>query len=391
LVSNFAALVQRAAGATMLLVNRSPAQVKLSSPTQASVAAGETWIGDIGEAAAISLETSAGEAAAELTMGHYSVVLVGADGGVIVRDANDLQLELSAAAHTCLDEPGSAWTECVAGKTFGGLPSDEVGRAFTKLWQNYEFWHLCEVFTPSPAVRSVTLRSGHVADIVREVPLVASIRGFLNTTSCDGLMRSFGKNDLTRARVGAGGGGTSVSDARETLSKNMFVNWDVDDVLTRTAVRSFDVASELLGEKIPYEGQEPVNFLHYLPGYEYKPHTDGMADGVGRRVATTLIYCEAPSRGGATVFPVEKSKKVRFVPGVGDMLFFMYAPRPNDALHAACPVAEGPKSTLTQWYRLGVSAETPWHKFENWGEFGNPYGASRWKGDRYSTRAADEL
>jgi len=54
---------------------------------------------------------------------------------------------------------------------------------------------------------------------------------------------------------------------------------------------------------MPYEGQEPVNFLHYIKGFEYKPHTDGGEKRPGGRVATTLIYCEVAEEGGGTVFP----------------------------------------------------------------------------------------
>merc|ERR1712014_115924 len=122
----------------------------------------------------------------------------------------------------------------------------------------------------------------------------------------------------------------------------------------------------MLGEEIPYEGQEPVNFLHYLRGFEYKPHQDGMGGPRGKRVATTLIYCETPSAGGATVFPYP-GVMLKFAPAVGDLLFFTYAPEPHEALHAACPVVEGQKSTLTQWHRLGVSVEKPWDYHENWG------------------------
>jgi len=77
------------------------------------------------------------------------------------------------------------------------------------------------------------------------------------------------------------------------------------------------------------------------------------------------------------------------VPGKGDLLFFQYLPEPMRALHAACPVAAGNKSTLTQWHRLGVSAEKPWDLYEDWGRFHNPHANSRWQGPRYGVQPVE--
>ena len=78
---------------------------------------------------------------------------------------------------------------------------------------------------------------------------------------------------------------------------------------------------------------------------------------------------------------------MKFQPGPGDLLFFAYNPDPRaEATHAACPVEAGNKTTLTQWHRLGVSVETPWDTYENWGKFHNPYGTSRWKGPRFELK-----
>ena len=175
----------------------------------------------------------------------------------------------------------------------------------------------------------------------------------------------------------------------------MFVNWDSDDTLSQTAAATFDLVSEMLKARVPYEGQEPVNFLHYLKGFEYKPHTDGYGGATGQRVATTLVYCEAADEGGGTVFPRGDTLNppLRFQPSPGDMLYFEYQPDPGLQEHSACPVIAGNKSTLTQWHRLGVSPEKEWHTYENWGVFHNPHIASRWKGPRYGEvgGSGDEL
>lgn len=230
--------------------------------------------------------------------------------------------------------------------------------------------------------------TGHNVEILREKPMIAAIRGFVKPTKCKELGQFAKLDSLVRAHVGTGGGATSTSESRETLTSNMYVNWEESNALSLTAAMTFDVATELLGSKVPYEGQEPINFLHYLKGFEYKPHTDGGVLGKGKRVATSLIYCEAAQEGGATVFP---NIPLRFQPELGDLLFFEYAPNPTLQLHAACPVITGNKSTLTQWHRLGVSVEEPWDNFQDWGKFHNPHGQTRWSGARYEGLSHDEL
>ena len=193
---------------------------------------------------------------------------------------------------------------------------------------------------------------------------------------------------MISTQVGGGAGSTTFSDARETLSTNLYVDWDrAEAPLTDVAARTVEVASELLGQTIPYEAQEPINYLFYKPGYEYKPHTDGSGGRPGKRVATTLVYCHAADLGGATVFTGPKG--LRFVPRDGDLLFFEYKHGGRDTTHAACPVAKGDKSTLTMWHRLGVTPDEPWDRFESWGTFDHPHLASRYAAPPYRERVTD--
>ena len=193
---------------------------------------------------------------------------------------------------------------------------------------------------------------------------------------------------MISTQVGGGAGSTTFSDARETLSTNLYVDWDrAEAPLTDVAARTVEVASELLGETIPYEAQEPINFLFYRAGYEYKPHSDGAGGKRGKRVATTLVYCDAPAAGGSTVFT--GANGLRFAPKRGDLLFFSYANGARDTTHAACPVGAGNKSTLTMWHRLGVSPDEPWDRFENWGRFDHPHLHSRYRGKPYRERVTD--
>merc|ERR1712183_197870 len=144
---------------------------------------------------------------------------------------------------------------------------------------------------------------------------------------------------------------------------------DPDSVLTQVARRFFELAQGATQFNVNLEGQEPVNWLYYKPGYEYRPHCDGACGAskisVGKRVASSLLYCTAAADGGGTVFPKDHLK---FQPSPGSFLLFTYNPDPTGlSLHAACPVLRGEKSTATQWYREGVSEEKNWDQFENWG------------------------
>jgi len=305
-------------------------------------------------------------------------------------DTNDLQVALALAAGGCRREDFN----CVASRMLGGVPEAFARRLFVDVWISWDYWSQCNEASPSPVLRTAGSFLGRPLEVLREQPLVAAVRGFATEEECTELMSSARLEDLTVAHVGGTGGSTSTSMSRETLSTNLFVDWDKESVLSLVSTRMFDLATELLGTRVPYEGQEPLNFLHYLKGFEYRPHADGMSGTrtalpTGKRVATTLAYCEAPVRGGATVFP-QGQQQLKFKPGVGDLLFFAYSPDPNsDAMHAACPVLEGNKTVLTQWHRLGVSIEEPWDRFEDWGTFHNPYAASRWQGPRYVVSRED--
>lgn len=316
----------------------------------------------------------------------FAVVVFGPDGEThTIHDANDLQIEISNAAEACQSQKSTeVWSSCIAENTFGGVPNKFAESAFNSLWSSYDFWHLCNVHAPDPALRHITSKGGRSVEIIRERPLVVAVRQFLGPQQCSEIVRMTQLSDLVRAHTGAGGGKTATSDARETLTTNLFVNWDRHDALSEFAANMFDFVSEQVGYNFSYEAQEPINFLHYLPGFEYRPHMDGSANGKGKRMATTLVYCTAADKGGATVFP--SGVPLRFQPGHGDLILFSYETQAELSLHAACPVLAGTKTTLTQWYRPDVSPEQPWDLYENWGRFHNPYEKSRWKGPRFGAK-----
>merc|ERR1712072_580577 len=103
------------------------------------------------------------------------------------------------------------------------------------------------------------------------------------------------------------GGGTSRS--RRTLSKNLYPDFEGNEsgTLERVTKRFFEVTRAVTGYRLDHPGQEPVNWLYYKPGYEYRPHCDGACGApqivLGDRVLSSLLYCSVASKGGATVFP----------------------------------------------------------------------------------------
>ena len=101
----------------------------------------------------------------------------------------------------------------------------------------------------------------------------------------------------------------------------------------------------------------------------YRPHCDGQCDGLtfqtAGRVATMVMYCAAPEKGGATNF---RNAGIHVVPEKGTAAFFSYlgSDGKTDARlteHSCCPVLEGEKKIAVQWLRLGVNEENPWTAF----------------------------
>ena len=260
-----------------------------------------------------------GGVTAEIDGDGYVVARVG-DDAIAVGDANEFQLELSRAAHKCDRDSfqgahgnrylGGSFQDCVFRHAFGGVPEADP-RAWRLFWQNEAYWRLCEVAAPSEAVRTFASDAvpGQAIEVLREKPFVAVARGFATRKQCQDIVDTTpAVSGLGRAHVG-GTGETSFSSSRETLSTNLDINWNEPEApVTAMAAVTVELASELLGEKIPYEAQEPINFLHYKVGFEYKPHTDGAGRTKGKRVATTLVYCEAAAEGGSTVFPGDDLK-----------------------------------------------------------------------------------
>jgi len=267
---------------------------------------------------------------------------------------------------------GWDWQACFRGGAklpSGGalLPAELSVRWVHTLWGTINHWLLCSFKQSSVPIETKEVHGsasggnqGAVmrADVLRRTPLVVAVHSLATPEECAQLQGEAGDlSSLGRAHVS---GGTTSRD-RRTLSKNLYPG-ETNDTLTRLAARFFETARQLTGYELDGEGQEPVNWLYYKSGYEYRPHCDGACGtrsvNYGSRVASSLLYCAVADDGGGTVFPPDGLK---IEPTVGMLLLFTYNPDPDGlSRHAACPVLRGEKMTATQWYREGVTAKHDW-------------------------------
>lgn len=179
---------------------------------------------------------------------------------------------------------------------------------------------------------------------------------------------------LHRASTADGKGGSQFSLARKALQASIRPKWKLEnegDKIVSLSRRVYDYTNHVLGLNISEHGQEPIMSIQYngrgrndTEPDRYTPHCDGECQGDphldGQRMATMVIYCTIPEKGGHTNF---RNAGVHIRPQVGAAIFFGYID-PETLLmdtefttHSGCPVYEGEKKIITQWVRLGVTAE----------------------------------
>ncbi len=185
-------------------------------------------------------------------------------------------------------------------------------------------------------------------------PRVVVFGGLLDASECDELVALASERLLRSQTVVMGTGGSEVNPAR--TSEGMFFERGENPLVARVEAR---IAALL---RWPVENGEGLQILRYRPGEEYKPHYDYFdpaAPGAtailargGQRLASLVIYLDAPARGGATVFP---EAGLEVMPVRGNAVFFSYdRPHPDTrTLHGGAPVLEGEKWVATTWLREG--------------------------------------
>jgi hypothetical protein len=105
---------------------------------------------------------------------------------------------------------------------------------------------------------------------------------------------------------------------------------------------------------------------HVLVYIDCDGDCDGGVHKAGGRVATAVMYCEVPPRGGGTTFtnadifikPVKYGASIFVYKGEDGKMDTGYTE------HSGCPVPEGEKWITTIWMREGVSAKRGWDKID---------------------------
>lgn len=235
----------------------------------------------------------------------------------------------------------------------------------TKQWENGGVTYDVEVLHERPASKIHILKNFISEEECRAVEEVAS-------------------PVLHRATVADGKGGSQYSENRKAMQADIRVPWDKEaegNPIAALSRRVYEYAENILNLGIKEHGQESLMSIQYKGRGEeekepdrYKPHCDGECKGLphkpGTRVATMVMYCTVPDRGGATNF---KNAGIHVVPEKGTATFFSYINPDNMKMdtgfteHSGCPVVEGEKKIVTQWIRLGVDKQNPWNSFNTLG------------------------
>jgi len=255
-------------------------------------------------------------------------------------------------------------------------------------WENYTCKD--DNLSTSDVVSSTTWTSRGVerkVDILHDKPAsqIHLLHDFISEEECMA-MEEAAKPLLHKATVASGDGGSKLSDNRKAMQAGIVFPWDKEAEGNHIAVlsrRVYDYVNHVTNLDIEEHGQENLMSIQYFGRGEdaeespdqYMPHCDGDCEAglphkTGTRVATTVMYCNIATKGGATNF---KNSGVHIKPEKGAAVFFSYI-NPKDmtmdkgfTIHSGCPVIEGEKKIVTQWIRYGVDKENPWDSFNTLG------------------------
>lgn len=194
-------------------------------------------------------------------------------------------------------------------------------------------------------------RQVNVATVMRAPDLLV-FENFLSEDECVALIAAAAPRLERSQTVALDTGGEEINAAR--TSDGMFFTRGENAIVARIEAR----IARLLGW--PLENGEGLQVLRYRPGAEYQPHYDYfdpaepgtpaiLARG-GQRVATFIMYLQAPAQGGATVFP---DVRLQVMPRRGHAVFFSYSQAHpcSHTLHGGMPVLGGEKWIATKWLR----------------------------------------
>mmetsp|Transcript_34953 Transcript_34953/g.71468 ORF Transcript_34953/g.71468 Transcript_34953/m.71468 type:complete len:344 (-) Transcript_34953:429-1460(-) len=209
------------------------------------------------------------------------------------------------------------------------------------------------------------------------------IQDFITEEECQA-MEETAAPILHKATVADGKGGSKLSESRKAMQAGIKVPWDKEaegNGIATVSRKVYTYVNHVLGLDIHEDGQEDLMSIQYTGRGDddeepdrYMPHCDGDCTGQqfkpGNRMATVVIYCTVPTRGGATNF---RNSGLHIVPKKGSATFFSYIDPETMKMdsgfteHSGCPVIEGEKKIVTQWVRLGVDKANPWDSFNTLG------------------------
>jgi len=118
-------------------------------------------------------------------------------------------------------------------------------------------------------------------------------------------------------------------------------------------------------------GQEPLRFSVLREGYSQGPKCNGDCNGriyeQGKRIATVLVFCSVPEKGGLLLF---RNARVQVLPRQGDALLISYVGFRSWLMdemkyteYLVCPVVKGEGRVLEQNIRMGVDEVKNWDYF----------------------------
>ena len=229
----------------------------------------------------------------------------------------------ATACHASLGHAqGAAWLVCVQTTLIrepSRFPVQQEATLLKDLLLNYT----CDVDDGgTPAIRSGSWRPpGSAAvtaslrvDVLQESPPILLVDDFVSDAEC-GHMVNASMGDMMPSP------GYPSSGTRRSYSASLFPRWDFEgDVVARVSRRVVAFAREVGGyPDTPEVGQEPLSAIYYREaGDEFRSHCDGECRGgaywAGRRIATSLTYCQAAQESAARPNGAPRLASARLAP-----------------------------------------------------------------------------
>lgn len=178
-------------------------------------------------------------------------------------------------------------------------------------------------------------------------PDLALYSGFLTQTECCALIEA-SRPRLTRSKVVTSGGETAIKPTRTSDSASFGLN---ENALIERIERRVE---RLV--RWPTQDTEGLQVVRYGPRSSFRPHHDfydldasgKVTGGRRQRIATLIMYLNAPEFGGMTSF---SDVELDIYPQQGDAIFFSYptADRASLTMHCGVSVVTGEKWIATKW------------------------------------------